>query len=191
MSIYEEVKTSINLRRAAERYGINVNARGMALCPFHNDRHPSLFIADDHYHCYACGAHGDAVDFVARLYHLPPMEAAEKLLADHGIRSGKFVTPPKPQEDPPEKVCRELLWDLELRLRKQKQNTAPTAMDHPISQEYADNCKMYNYVIALGDLLLDGTEAQKKKLMAYMSDGLMERFRAALEKEVIAYGDIF
>ena len=29
--------------------------------PFHNDRHPSLFVGDDHYHCYACGEHGDAL----------------------------------------------------------------------------------------------------------------------------------
>ncbi len=54
--------------------GIQVHPAGphtyKALCPFHPDRHPSLLLdeRDNHYHCFACRAHGDAIDFVmARL----------------------------------------------------------------------------------------------------------------------------
>ena len=65
MNVFEAVKTSINTREAAARYGVEVNRHGKALCPFHNDRHPSLFVDDDHYHCYACGEHGDVIDFTA------------------------------------------------------------------------------------------------------------------------------
>ena len=43
MNVFGTVKTSINTREAAERYGVEVNRHGKALCPFHNDRHPSLF----------------------------------------------------------------------------------------------------------------------------------------------------
>lgn len=50
MRIFEIVKGNVNLREAAERYGIDVNRYGKALCPFHNDRHPSLYVADDHYY---------------------------------------------------------------------------------------------------------------------------------------------
>ena len=50
MRIFEIVKENINLREAAELYGIDVNRYGKALCPFHNDRHPSLYVADDHYY---------------------------------------------------------------------------------------------------------------------------------------------
>jgi len=57
------IKENVNLREAAERYGVEVNHYGMALCPFHNDRYPSLYVADDHYHCFACGEHGDVIDF--------------------------------------------------------------------------------------------------------------------------------
>lgn len=46
MRIFEIVKENINLREAAELYGIDVNRYGKALCPFHNDRHPSLYVAD-------------------------------------------------------------------------------------------------------------------------------------------------
>ena len=50
MRIFEIVRENINLREAAELYGIDVNRYGKALCPFHNDRHPSLLVADDHYY---------------------------------------------------------------------------------------------------------------------------------------------
>ena len=50
MRIFEIVKENVNLREAAELYGIDVNRYGKALCPFHNDRNPSLYVADDHRH---------------------------------------------------------------------------------------------------------------------------------------------
>ena len=50
MNLFEIVKYGVSCRDAAERYGVEVNRYGMALCPFHNDRHPSLYVADDHYY---------------------------------------------------------------------------------------------------------------------------------------------
>lgn len=79
MNLFEIVKYGVGCREAAERYGVEVNHYGMALCPFHNDRHPSLYVADDHYHCFACGEHGDVIDFAAKLFGLPLYEAAQKL----------------------------------------------------------------------------------------------------------------
>ena len=84
MRIFEIVKENINLREAAERYGIEIDRYGKALCPFHNDRHPSLFVADDHYYCFACGAHGDVIDFAANLFGLPIYEGAQRIAADFG-----------------------------------------------------------------------------------------------------------
>ena len=45
MNLFEVVKANINTQEAAQTYGIDVNHYGMALCPFHNDRHPSLYIS--------------------------------------------------------------------------------------------------------------------------------------------------
>ena len=89
MRIFEIVKENINLREAAELYGIDVNRYGKALCPFHNDRHPSLYVADDHYYCFACGEHGDVIDFVGRLFQLSPYDAARKLMADFHLSPDK------------------------------------------------------------------------------------------------------
>jgi hypothetical protein len=38
--------------------------QGKIACPFHDDRTPSLHIYADHFHCFACGAHGNAVDWL-------------------------------------------------------------------------------------------------------------------------------
>ena len=66
MTLFEQVKECVTARQAAEHYGIKVKRNGMACCPFHKDRHPSMK-ADKIYHCFACGVGGDAIDFTARL----------------------------------------------------------------------------------------------------------------------------
>ena len=90
MNCFQNVKYGVSCLDAAERYGVEVNHYGMALCPFHNDRHPSLYVADDHYYCFACGEHGDVIDFVSKLFHLSLYDAAQKLAADF------HLTPDKP-----------------------------------------------------------------------------------------------
>ena len=86
MSIFEKVKAQVSARKAAEYYGLKVNRNGMACCPFHNDKHPSMKVDDNHYHCFGCGAHGDAIGYAAQLYGLSQYEAAKKLIADFGLQ---------------------------------------------------------------------------------------------------------
>ena len=69
MTLFEQVKECVTARQAAEHYGIKVKRNGMACCPFHKDRHPSMK-ADKIYHCFACGVGGDAIDFTARLFEI-------------------------------------------------------------------------------------------------------------------------
>jgi len=40
-------------------------------CPFHGERTPSFYVYDDGYHCFGCGAHGDAISFVMQSQGLP------------------------------------------------------------------------------------------------------------------------
>ena len=84
-NLFEVVKQSVTVREAAEMYGIAVGRGGMACCPFHDDRHPSLKLNEDYFYCFGCGATGDVTDFTARLYDLSPKEAAEKLAQDFGL----------------------------------------------------------------------------------------------------------
>ena len=84
MNVFEAVKQNLTTRQAAELYGIQVSRHGMAVCPFHNDKNPSMKV-DKRFHCFACQADGDAVDFVSCLFGLPSWEAAVKLADDFGI----------------------------------------------------------------------------------------------------------
>ena len=63
MNVFEAVKQSVTTRQAAEHYGIHVGRNGMACCPFHNDKTPSMKL-DQRYHCFGCGADGDVIDFI-------------------------------------------------------------------------------------------------------------------------------
>ncbi|MEX2304904.1 MAG: DNA primase [Waddliaceae bacterium] len=51
------------------------------LCPFHDEKSPSFMIqrGDSHYHCFGCGAHGDAIQFLMNHLHLSFQEAVESL----------------------------------------------------------------------------------------------------------------
>ena len=80
MNVFEAVKGNVTARQAAEMYGVQVSRHGMAVCPFHNDKNPSMKV-DKRFHCFACQADGDAVDFVSRLFGLPGKEAASCMLA--------------------------------------------------------------------------------------------------------------
>ncbi len=64
MNVFEAVKQFVTTRQAAEHYGIHVGRNGMACCPFHNDKRPSMKL-DRRYHCFGCGADGDVIDFAA------------------------------------------------------------------------------------------------------------------------------
>ena len=84
-SVFEAVKQFITVREAAQMYGIEVNRSGMACCPFHDDKNPSMKLNEEYFYCFGCGATGDVIDFTARLYNLSPKEAAEKLAQDFGL----------------------------------------------------------------------------------------------------------
>ena len=53
MNVFEAVKQNLTTRQAAEMYGIQVSRHGMTVCPFHNDKNPSMKV-DKRFHCFAC-----------------------------------------------------------------------------------------------------------------------------------------
>jgi DNA primase len=57
------------------------------LCPFHNEKSPSFYVVGDKgfFHCFGCGAHGDAIGFVMRADNLDFIEAVERLAGEAGL----------------------------------------------------------------------------------------------------------
>ena len=77
-NIFQDIKDRVDLGDLVRFYGLEVDLGGFACCPFHNERHPSFKVYEDHYHCFGCGEHGDHIDFVQKLYGLSNIEAAKK-----------------------------------------------------------------------------------------------------------------
>jgi DNA primase len=73
-------------------------------CPFHNEKSPSFYIYDEHFHCFGCGAHGDAFAFVMRSEGGGFMEAVERLAGEAGLE----VPKPTPEAAARERRARDL-----------------------------------------------------------------------------------
>ena len=151
MRIFEIVKENVNLREAAELYGIDVNRYSKALCPFHNDRHPSLYVADNHYYCFTCGEHGDVIDFVGRLFQLSPYDAARKLMADFHLSPdkppsaaalhAKRIRTEAQQLMENERLCFSVSSDYARVLRDWKVRYAPQLPDQPVHARFVEACR--------------------------------------------------
>ena len=81
-----------------------------ACCPFHGEKTPSLHIWEDHYHCFGCGAHGDAITFVMQADGASFTEAVERLAGEAGLE----VPKPTPQAAEAERRRHDLTGVLDL-----------------------------------------------------------------------------
>ena len=52
MNLFATIKAAVPVKQAAKHYGLKVNRNGMAYCPFHNDRHPSMKLNEDYFFCF-------------------------------------------------------------------------------------------------------------------------------------------
>lgn len=78
---------SIPLHDLASRW-VELRPRGrhfVGICPFHAEKTPSLSVIDNRFHCFGCGADGDALDFVQRIQNMTLAEAARWLSKEYGI----------------------------------------------------------------------------------------------------------
>ena len=193
MRIFEIVKENVNLREAAELYGIDVNRYGKALCPFHNDRHPSLYVADNHFYCFACGEHGDVIGFVGRLFQLSPYDAARKLMADFHLSPdkppsaaalhAKRIRTEAQQLMENERLCFSVLSDYARVLRDWKVRYAPQSSDEPVHARFAEACHKLDETEYYLDILCAGGSLERAEVaQQQMADGKLEELRQRLEE---------
>lgn len=67
---------------------VSLKKRGSQLsgcCPFHEEKTPSFYIYSDNYHCFGCGAHGDAISFVREKLGMGFIETLKYLAQKYGI----------------------------------------------------------------------------------------------------------
>ena len=188
MNLFQNVKYGVNCREAAERYGIAVDRYGKALCPFHNDRHPSLYVADDHYHCFGCGEHGDVIDFAANFFALPLYEAAQRLAADFGIDTDR-----PPAKEIPEKrrqqteaqqlmenerLCFSVLSDYARVLRRWKARYAPQSPAEAPDKRFVEACHKLDQTECYLDILCAGDSYERAEVVSYLlTDGRLDKLK--------------
>ena len=175
MNVFEAVKPTVTTRQAAELYGIKVSRNGMARCPFHNDKNPSMKV-DRRFHCFGCQADGDTIDFVSRFFNLPSKEAAMKLADDFGISYDSKQKPtvrPHIREPTPEQKyqkdesqCYKVLTDYFHLLKRWEKEYAPAQPEDEWHPLFVEALQRKNYIEYLIDILLTGTLDERKALVA-------------------------
>jgi len=148
---------------------------------------------DDHYHCFACGEHGDVIDFTAKLYGLPLYDTAKKLAYDFGIT----------QDKPPDKVLQEKL-NRKSEAQRLKENEklcfsalleymkllqewmvvcAPRTPEDDVDSRFAEACDRLDYVEYLVDTLIGGVSYERNEVIEMlMTDGKLKKLQDHLKK---------
>ena len=161
-NVFEAVKQSVSTREAAEFYGIKVSRTGMACCPFHDDKNPSMKV-DQRFHCFGCGEDGDVIDFTAKLFDLSPKEAAEKLAQDFGLIYDSQAPPRRRyvrQKNEAQKFredrqrCYRVLSDYYYLLKKWEADRSPRTPEEEPHPRFVEAIQKKAYVEYLLDLFL-------------------------------------
>ncbi|WP_349947315.1 CHC2 zinc finger domain-containing protein [Lacrimispora sp. BS-2] len=85
--LFHKVKESVSMQAVAEYYGLQVNKKGLCLCPFHQDKDPSMKIYPNGkgFYCFTCGTGGDQIKFAALYQGIRNEEAAKELAAAFSV----------------------------------------------------------------------------------------------------------
>ena len=201
MNLFETVKSAVTVKQAAEYYGYKVNRSDMICCPIHDDRHPSMKLNKDYFYCFGCGATGDVIDFVARLFGLSSYEAAKKLAYDFGINPDNppvamALKKPYPlarvfRND--EMYCQRVLCDYLHLLERWKIEYAPQSPEDNLDDRFVEAGQMLEYVEYLLDVLMFAELEQRVKtvdmLLKAATIAELEQRLKRLEKEVQHHGE--
>ena len=174
MNVFDTVKQSVTTRQAAEMYGLKIRRNNMASCPFHNDRTPSMKV-DNRFHCFGCGADGDVIDFVSRIFGISSLEAAQKIASDFGISYDVKSAVTKPKKiicrktdaqiyAEAEQRCFRVLSDYYHLLKKWEIDYAPNIDDETCHPLFVEALQRKTHLEYLLDILVFG-EIEEKALL--------------------------
>ena len=174
-NVFETVKQSVPVKEAAERYGIEVGRNSMACCPFHDDKNPSMKLNEEYFYCFGCGATGDVIDLIARLYNLSPKEAAEKLAQDFGLIYDSQAPPRRNyvrQKTEAQKFQESrdhafrVLADYFHLLRKWEMGYTPKTPEEPMHPRFLEAVQQKDYIGYLLDSFLEDSPEEQKLWIA-------------------------
>ena len=149
---------AVKMDDVCKLYGFAQNHAGFIVCPFHNEKTPSLKVypGDGGWHCFGCGAGGDVITFVMKLFSITFKQAIVRLVNDFGIivtgQDGKAIAELKKRRH--ERLKREIenkkadnrLLLQHYRLHKITLDKRPNINDDELDAEYADALHMLPYL---------------------------------------------
>ena len=172
----QDIKSRISTKEVLRYYGVNINSRGFAKCPFHNEKTASMKVYDGDrgYHCFGCGKNGDIIDFVRDYFGTSFQDAVKKLNDDFslGLPIGEKLSRNKQRELAKEAYKRrkqiesknnelkkldDEYWknyDELLRLQNNLEKYKPTDIDeewHPLYVEAVQNISLQQHLVECAD----------------------------------------
>jgi len=165
----ERLKREVSVQRLAEARGIKLHRHGadlLGLCPFHDDRSPSLVItpAKNLWHCLgACNMGGTAIDWVMKAQGVSFRHAVELLRADYFPLAAAPVQPVK-------------------------QSTVPK-LPPPVARDADDRALLLQVVDYYSRTLKQSPEAMKYLASrGLQSSEIIDRFRLGFANRTLGYG---
>ncbi|MBZ4680457.1 MAG: primase [Shewanella sp.] len=91
--IVDLIDHKVPLKKAGKNYS--------ACCPFHSEKSPSFTVSRDKqfYHCFGCGAHGNAIDFIMEYDRLEFLDAIEELASQLGVEVPRENNPNRRRDE--------------------------------------------------------------------------------------------
>ncbi|RQW62905.1 DNA primase [Vibrio viridaestus] len=178
LDIVDVIDARVKLKKKGKNYS--------ACCPFHNEKTPSFSVSQEKqfYHCFGCGVHGNAIDFMMEYERLDFVEAIEELASYLGLevpreqRSSSGYNSNQPQANKEQKRS---LYDLMESVAKfysqqLKKSSSKVAIDYlrdrGLSGEIAQKFGI-GYVVDEWDTVLKEFGKQKATQDMLLSGGLL------------------
>ncbi|WP_448246783.1 DNA primase [Thalassotalea agariperforans] len=131
--IVEIVESRISLKKAGKNY--------QACCPFHTEKSPSFTVSRDKqfYHCFGCGAHGNAISFLMEYERLEFVDCIEELASLHGLevpREDDNQTPAQLKQQQLASAQRKDDYELMAKISRFYQQQLKTSADKQLAIDY-------------------------------------------------------
>jgi len=167
MSVYaQDIIDLVPMKDAMELYGYEVSSKGFALCPFHNEKTASFKVYHNSFYCFGCGASGNVIHLVRKLYDLDFVEAVKRLNADFSLnlpidermtlRQARAYENKKREIEKARQRERERkqhiedsyysLLDEYIRLERNFNTYRPSVGDETLHPLFVEACRMLDYV---------------------------------------------
>ena len=187
--IFKDIKDRLTMPDVAKFYGLQINRSGMACCPFHEERTPSLKVYEEHFYCFGCGATGDCTGFVAKLFGISQFEAAKKISYDFGLNlfNREIVVPVNKALQAEndyrmwQKKARDTILEYLTRLTKWGKIYAPQNFGEQPHPLFVESITKRDYIEYLSEVLTYGLDKEKRQLYSNCREDIM-KIRERLDK---------